>query len=318
MSAVGDTNPTTRALLALELLQARPGITAARLGERLGVSERAARRYVALLRAAGVPIESARGQYGGYRVGRGLRLPPLMFTVTEALGLVMAVLESHGATDSDDPVSSGLGKIVRVLPEGVARPVEAVRQVSARRTDPDPPHPATTAALVQARDERRRVRFDYRGTETDVDPWAVVVRHGRWYLLGWSHTVGARRLYRVDRITRLSLLAEAFTAPTELEPLREVEEQLSQGWTYTTDVEVEAPRDDVRRWLPQSLGRLETVGSGRTRVVGTTDNLHWYAGNLTALRAPFRVVGGPELQTEVRRLADLLRAAVGPQSNPKG
>src|SRR5262245_38562320 len=110
-----DESPTARALLALELLQSTPGITAERLGHRLRVSERAARRYVAILREAGVPIESVRGPYGGYRVGRGLRLPPLMFTATEALGLVMAVLEAHGGTEGTDPVGSAVGKIVRVL-----------------------------------------------------------------------------------------------------------------------------------------------------------------------------------------------------------
>ncbi|MFZ0139945.1 MAG: HTH domain-containing protein, partial [Aeromicrobium sp.] len=92
------TSPTARALLVLELLQNAPGITADRLGERLGVSERAARRYVAILRETGIPIESTRGPYGGYRVGRGVRLPPLMFTATEALGLVMAALEGHRQT----------------------------------------------------------------------------------------------------------------------------------------------------------------------------------------------------------------------------
>src|SRR3954453_7329679 len=110
-----DSSPTARALLTLELIQDTPGITADRLADRLGVSERAARRYVAILREAEVPIESVRGPYGGYRVGRGLRLPPLMFTATEALGLVMAVLEAHGGTRGDDPVASAVGKMVRVL-----------------------------------------------------------------------------------------------------------------------------------------------------------------------------------------------------------
>jgi len=100
MTTVDETSPTARALVCLELLQDSPGITATRLGARLGVSERAARRYVAVLREAGVPIESARGRYGGYRVGRGHRLPPLMFTNTEALALVMAVIEGdHAAGD---------------------------------------------------------------------------------------------------------------------------------------------------------------------------------------------------------------------------
>ena len=106
-----DTSPTARALLVLEMVQNSPGITADRLGERLGVSERAVRRYVGILRETGVPIESVRGPYGGYRVGRGLRVPPLMFTTSEALGLVMAVLEGHRtAADAADPVGSALGQ----------------------------------------------------------------------------------------------------------------------------------------------------------------------------------------------------------------
>src|SRR4029078_9517739 len=89
-----------RALLALELVQGTPGISADRLGDRLRGSERAARRCVAILREGGLPGASARAPYGGYRVGRGLRLPPLMFTASEALGLVMGVLEAHGAREA--------------------------------------------------------------------------------------------------------------------------------------------------------------------------------------------------------------------------
>src|SRR6478672_11970299 len=100
-----DTSPTARALLTLELVPGSPGITAGRLAARLGVPGRAARRYVAILREAGIPVESERGPYGGYRVGRGLRLPPLVFSGAEALGLVMAVLDGrHAAADSEDPV----------------------------------------------------------------------------------------------------------------------------------------------------------------------------------------------------------------------
>src|SRR5580693_1038622 len=104
-----DTSPAARALLALELIQASPGITADRLAGKLGVSERAARRYAGILREAGIPVESVRGPYGGFHIGRGLRLPPLMFTSTEALGLVMAVLDGHHhAGDPADPVGSAL------------------------------------------------------------------------------------------------------------------------------------------------------------------------------------------------------------------
>src|SRR5882757_10345086 len=107
MGCKPDVSPTARALLALELVQGSPGITADQRADKLGVSERAARRYVGILREAGVPVESVREPYGGYRVGRGLRLPPLMFSGTEALGLVMAVLDGHhDASDPADPVGS--------------------------------------------------------------------------------------------------------------------------------------------------------------------------------------------------------------------
>ena len=314
-----DTSPTARALLALELLQGSPGITAERLGDRLGVSERAARRYVAILREAGVPIESVRGPYGGYRVGRGLRLPPLMFTATEALGLVMAVLEAHGAnhgtSHGDDPVASAVGKLVRVLPENVARPLEALRHVAARRTDPDPPHPETTATLVRASADQRRVRIGYalgphRERTLQVDPWAVVVRHGRWYVLGWSHAADARRMYRIDRVRSVEVLSEGFTPPEGLDPLRALEEQMSQGWPYAVEVEIDAPLADVRHWLRRSLGRTEAIDDDRTRLLGTTENLHWYATEIAELSAPYRVVGGPELRAAVRDVAARMTASL--------
>jgi predicted DNA-binding transcriptional regulator YafY len=308
-----DTSPTARALLALELLQGSPGITAQRLGDRLGVSERAARRYVAILREAGVPIESVRGPYGGYRVGRGLRLPPLMFTATEALGLVMAVLEAHGAGGQDraddDPVASAVGKMVRVLPENVARPFEALRHVTARRTDPDPPHPETTATLVRASADQRRVRIGYalgphRERTLQVDPWAVVVRHGRWYVLGWSHAADARRMYRIDRVSSVEVLPEPFTPPADLDPFLALEEQMSQGWPHAVEVEIDAPLDDVRRWVRRSLGRTEAIDEQRTRLTGTTENLYWFATKIAELPATYRVVGGPEIRDAVRRVAE--------------
>ena len=223
-----ETSPLSRALLTLEMVQNEPGITAERLAERLGVSDRAARRYVALLREAEVPIESTRGPYGGYRVGRGLRLPPLMFTAPEALGLVMALVEGpHATTDTDDAVGSALGKIIRVLPERVGAAADTVLRGSARRRHPVAvPDPETTATLIRAAEQHQRVRVWYRRTsgaavrdrEMELDPWAVVVRHGLWYLLCWSHTVDARRVLRVDRVRTVRVGDQTFDPPTGPRP----------------------------------------------------------------------------------------------------
>ncbi len=315
-----DASPTARALLALELIQGSPGITAGRLAGKLGVSERAARRYVGILREAGIPVESVRGCHGGYRVGRSLRLPPLMFTAAEALGLVMAVLDGHH--DASDPaglVGSALGKIVRALPEPVAAQAEAVRRTTAPAPDRAAarPDPATTTALVQACSDHRPVRLGYRseaGSERviEADPWAVVVRHGRWYLLCWSRTTQARRVYRIDRVGEVQLLQGLFSPPAGLDPVAMLEDHLAVGWEYDVEVVIDAPRDTVTRCLPRALGRLEPLDAEGTRLVGSTSNPMWYAGQLAAIPASYRIVRCPELREAARVLGQRLLAAGSP------
>jgi predicted DNA-binding transcriptional regulator YafY len=307
-------SPTARALLAFELIQASPGVTADRLADKLGVSERATRRYVGILREAGIPIESVRGPYGGYRVGRGLRLPPLMFTATEALGLVMAVLDGHhDASDPTDPVGSALGKIMRALPEPVAAQAEAVRRTAAPAPDRAAarPDPATTTALVQACSNHRRVRLDYRseaGSEwmVEVDPWAVVVRHGRWYLVCWSHGADARRAYRIDRVRDVAVLDDTFNPPGnppgEFDAVTMLEEHLAIGWEYDIEVVIDAPLETVGRCLPRALGRLEPIDAETCRLVGSTSNPVWYAEQLAVIPASYRIVRCPELQEAARIL----------------
>lgn len=305
-----DGSPTARALLALELIQGSPGITADRLGDKLGVSERAARRYVGILREAGIPVDSVRGPHGGYRLGRGLRLPPMMFSATEALGIVMAVLDGHhDPGDPTDPVGSALGKLVRALPESVAAQADAVRRTTAPAPDRAAarPDPGTTTVLVQACSNRRRVRLGYRseaGREwvTDVDPWAVVVRHGRWYLLCRPHPGDARRAYRIDRVRSVQVLDDTFDPPSDLDPVATLEEHLAVGWEYEVEVLVDAPVDAVASCLPRAAGRLEPLGAETTRLLGSTSNPTWYAQQLVALPAPYRIVKCPELRQAARVL----------------
>src|SRR5699024_1379261 len=146
------------------------------------------------LREAGVPIHSTSGPAGGYRPGRGLRLPAVLFSQAEALALVMAVLDGHhAAADPADPVGAALGKNLRATPVRIAAQAESVRQTAAAAPDRGAarPDPETTATLVHACAEGRQVQLAYRSESgnawtTQVQPWAVIVRYGRWYLLCWS------------------------------------------------------------------------------------------------------------------------------------
>jgi predicted DNA-binding transcriptional regulator YafY len=342
VSGAHETSPTARALLALEAIQNAPGITAQRLGERLGVTERAARRYVTILREAGLPIESVSGPYGGYQVGHGMRLPPLTFSAAEAAGLVMAVLEGHrAAADPADPVGGALAKIIRVLPARVSALVRPIRDVTASAGISDVPYargddalagtrvsPELTTALFEACAAGRRLRLSYRlashaganatteggwvEREMEVDPWAVILRHSRWYLLCWSHTRAARRVLRVDRIASAAPLPDAFTPPPGLDPLRVLEEHLSQGWKFPVDVLIDAPPAEVACWLPRSLGALSPAGDGQTRLLASTESPDWYAGRLAVLPYGFQVTESAPLRDALAELGRrLLAAAAG-------
>lgn len=310
---MSEISPTARALRALDVLQARPGVTAAELARRLGVTERAARRYVAILREADIPVESTRGPYGGYTLGRGLRLPPLVFSATEALGLVMAALDSqHAVADPDDPVGSALGKILRVLPTNVARQATAMRETARAVPERSParPDPEVTSALVAAVAAQRRVRLGYRtatGNERtfEVDPWSVVVRYGRWYLLCHAHHADALRTFRIDRIGEVAELDGSFEVPADLDPAAALEANLGRGWDHPTHVVFDAPIEQVRPWIRATIGDLRELPDGRCELIGSTSNPQAYAGEwLAGVPIPFTIVGGDELRAAAREVGE--------------
>jgi len=200
-----------------------------------------------------------------------------------------------------------------VLPARLAGPARAFRDVTATPPAPDTwASPELTSALIEACTAARRLRLVYRTGRAaqrtmEVDPWAVVLRHSRWYLLCWSHTKDAQRVLRLDRIASADPLPATFTQPPDLDALRTLEEHLSQGWTYPVDVLVQASPEQTARWVPRSLGRLRPGDDGCTRLLATTDEPDWYARQLASIPAPFRVLRSPELQRATAALGERLQ-----------
>jgi len=309
-------SPTGRALRALELLQAEPGITASQLAEQLDVTDRAARRYVAILREAGIPVESTRGPYGGYRVGRGIRLPPLVFSAVEALGLVMAVLDgSHAAADADDPVGAALGKIIRALPENVGRQAAAMRRHASAVPDRGAVRPGTgtTSALVAAVAAQRRVSIGYcsqsgRRWAEEVDPWAVVVRHGRWYLLCHSHRAGAVRadqdLQVLDLLGRdlRDHLGQLRAIRHVTRGERDLAAQLSQtGGQLLCPVCLRAPAADQQQ-LPGAVVLGEMPGLEQAQPAGAAGDQHGACRIERLGHSQHHLSGVPGLSEQLERI----------------
>jgi len=314
-----DSSPTARALQTLDLLQRHPGITAADLARRLGVTDRAARRYVAILREADISVDSSPGRYGGYRLGRGLKLPPLVFSSAEALALVMAVLDGqHAADAANEPVGAALGKIISALPQDVGQQAALMRAHALAAPDrlAARPDPMVTSELVGAVADRREVRLDYRPRSGSprssvVEPWAVVVRHSHWYLLCFDQTVAAARTYRVDRISGLQVGEATFSPPQDLDAVAWLEQHLGSGREHTTRVRFAAPMADVAPYVTPPMGELEPSGDGGCQLTGTTSNPQMYAAEwLAAIPYPFTVEGGPQLREAVAAVARRLATAL--------
>ena len=140
------TDPTARALHLLEVLESAPMRTGAELVERLGVDERTVRRDVARLVDLGLPVESLRGRYGGYRLAPGRRALPLMFSSEEAVAVLVGLAGARAASEDPDlAAQTALSKIRRALPAPDAERVDDVLGTITPRTghpvlrrNPDP------------------------------------------------------------------------------------------------------------------------------------------------------------------------------------
>jgi len=223
-------------------------------------------------------------------------------------------VESRAARDMSN-FRNGTMKLKIKIPANVAFTI-GVQDTYTNQNSVKFPANATTYGLVQACSEHRRVRIDYRseaGSEwlTEVEPWAVVVRHGRWYLLCRTHPKGARRAYRVDRVRGVEVLDDTFSPPADLDPVAMLEENLAAGWEYDVEIVVDAPVEVVGRCVPRTLGRLEPLDAETSRLVGSTSNPWWYAEQLAALPASYRIVGGPELRGAARAVGRRMLAAAG-------
>src|ERR1700726_539497 len=123
-------HPTTPALTLLQFLQAPRKTSGPRAARGLVGDGRSVRRYIMMLQDLGIPIEAERGRYGTYRLLRGYKLPPLMFTEDEALALTLGLLAARrlGMTMAAPAVEGALAKIDRVLPEALRERVQAVQE----------------------------------------------------------------------------------------------------------------------------------------------------------------------------------------------
>ena len=312
---------SARLLRLLSLLQARRDWTSAQLAARLGVTTRTIRNDVGRLRDLGYPIEARQGVAGGYRLGPGGALPPLLLDDDEAVAVAIGLrtAASGSIAGIEETSVRALAKLQQVLPVRLRHRVSAFRSYAlpmpARGAQVDP---EVLTVIASACRDHERLRFDYvahSGTSTrrSVEPYRLVNDRRRWYLVAWDLDRDAWRTFRVDRIEPRTPAGPRFT-PRELPPDEEITAQVARGvgeatWRYRARVIVHAPAAHVRNRLPIPV-KIEPYGEDRCVFEPGSDHPEMLALCLGLLDADFTIVDSPELVDALRTLAARYQRAV--------
>ncbi|MDG6106662.1 YafY family transcriptional regulator [Dactylosporangium aurantiacum] len=311
--------PTAQVLTLLELLQSGGVRTMAELADRLGVDPRTVRRYVAHLIDLGVPVESVRGRYGGYRLAAGYRLPPLMLSDDEALAVLLGLIAGRragSATAMGTASETAAAKIRRVLPPRLAQRLDAVREALAFTAAPgDVPAPQAGVLLTvaDAVHHRRPISIGYtsgagRGSVRELHPSGLVHHAGRWYVIGTDPRTGEERAFRLDRIAGARTLPGSFPPPGGPDPARRLLAALARvPYRHEVTLRIQGTAERIRERLPAGVAEIrDGPDEGWQRVELRAERLDWLPGVLAALDLPFVIERPDELRDRVVALADRL------------
>lgn len=309
---------SARMLRLLSLLQLHRHWSGAELAERLEVSERTLRRDVDRLRQLGYLVESVRGIEGGYQMAAGASLPPMVFEHDEAVALAIGLRDVAHGDDTETAAASvrALAKLVAILPPVVRHQVEIVADVTDSRATgwaSVTPPPDVLGTVAQACRDGVRLTFTYRTadqveTQRYVEPYRLVTRGRRWYLVAFDPDRDDWRTFRVDRMSQPSPSRNQFT-PRAL-PADDLAEYVAERiralrTTHHVEIIVEVDGDTARK----AIGRwvtVEDLAADRCRLTMTTDSFDWPLLAVSSLNAEFEVVGPAALKDHLAGVGVLL------------
>jgi len=310
------TNVATRLLSLILLLQTRPSWKASELAEELNVSERTVHRYMGMLDELGIPLYSERGPHGGFSLVRGYKLPPLIFSAEEATVLYMGahlVREVWGQT-YEDAVTAVTAKLDNVLPDDlrqeVARAQESLVIISGLTRRDYRPWDPIIHTLRQCIGDRRCVKMLYRGlsrqhdTERIVEPYALSLQWGLWYLVGFCRLRQDLRTFRVDRIQEVTPLKDPFIRPRDFSVREHLSRMARAEPAYKVVVHLDA---SVARQVWERHGHWMDItqhSDGSITASFMENNLDWPAGWVLGYGSTARIVEPPELIARVRQAAE--------------
>jgi len=306
---------SARLLRLLSLLQSRRDWPGPELAERLDVTTRTVRRDVDRLRELGYPVESATGIAGGYRLGVGGVMPPLLLDDDEAVALAVGLRAAAAGTVTgiDETSLRALAKLEQILPSRLRHRVKAVQSAILPLTGSGPTvDPDVLAVLAAASHAREEVRFGYQQRTRRVEPYHLVPTGRRWYLFCFDLDRDDWRTFRVDRIDSPPQPGRRFTPrPVPPEGVRTyVADALTAApYRYRATVLFHAPIEVLAERTSPTAGRLEARDTHTCVFHSGGDSLDTIALYIATKGIDFEILDPPELTEHLRTLAARLARA---------
>ena len=317
---------SARLLRLLALLQTPREWSGSELAERLEVTTRTVRNDVERLRRLGYPVHGTRGAAGGYRLGAGAQLPPLLLDDDEAVAVAVGLRAAAGGsvTGIEETSLQALAKLETMLPARLRRRVTAL-QAATVRIPADAPgprvDPAVLTAIAAACRDLEQLRLVYRdfggaASRRRVEPYRLVSWGRRWYLVAWDLDRGDWRTFRVDRLAIRLPSGPRFT-PRPLPEGGDLAAYVSRrvsaaAWRYRASIRVHAPAERVIERITPAVGTVEAVDEQTCLLHTGADELETIAVSVGLLGFDFTVAEPPELVAYVRELAGRYRRATPP------
>ncbi|MFC3962450.1 helix-turn-helix transcriptional regulator [Nocardia jiangsuensis] len=310
---------TERVLTLLGLLQQRRVWTGDELADRLGVTPRTVRRDVERLRAIGYPVRAEHGIGGGYQLGPGQELPPLLFDDEEAIATAVALLAGTGAASTGDAALRALTKLDRVLPTRLRHEVRALSgSVESFGGGRAPVDPEVLMTLARACRDEVEAGFEYPSKEGTgrrrVEPHRLVASDRRWYLLAYDLDRADWRTFRLDRMAEVTARTWRFRPRADAPDAAAFVQRGVAGGAYRRQARflVRAPAATVRTQVSANAAMVVEVDATTCEIHSGADNLDVVLMYVAALGHAFRVLEPPDLATRAEELAARLTAAVQP------
>ena len=212
-----DTKRLSRLTAILTQLQTKRLLTSTTLAEKFGVSVRTIYRDIRALEQAGVPILTEDGK--GYSLMEGYKIPPVMFTESQANALILAeqlVLKNKDTSFIKDYIEA-IDKIKAVLKQ--SEKDKANLLADRTRFEQNINRERNSNNLSQFQNALTNffvtkieyINEDNKTSNRQIEPFALISTKENWLLVAWCRLRKGFRYFRLDRIKKVEILTEKFT-----------------------------------------------------------------------------------------------------------